>query len=815
MTHSRRDFIRATGATLAATTLGSISSGAEPGPLTLWYRQPASQWVEALPVGNGRLGAMVFGSPDSEHLQLNEDTLWSGAPRDWNNPDAKNHLAEVRRLVLEEKDYTQADKLCQKMQGPYNESYQPLGDLHFDFGATPDMSAYRRDLDLNTAVARVRYSAGGIDFTREVFASAPDQVIAVRLTASQPGKLTFTVRADSPLRSKSETIPENTLRLTGKAPSHVEPSYLGPKEDAVLYDERAGYGMLFQALVRVLPKGGAASASEGQVRVESANSVVILLSAGTGFRGYNKAPDGSAAGIHDRCARTLEAAAGMSWNKLLDRHVAEYAALFRRTSLSLGAAAAMDVPTDERVRRAAGHDDPSLAALYFQFGRYLLISSSRPGTQPANLQGIWNNEIRPPWSSNYTININTQMNYWPAETCNLSECAGPLFDLVSELAQNGKNTAEINYGMPGWVSHHNADLWRQTAPVGRGSGDPVWANWTMSAGWLCQHLWEHYAFTEDREFLRKRAYPVMKGAAEFLLSWLFEDAKGRLITCPSTSPENKFVAPNGKQAGVSASSTMDMAVSWDLFTNCIEASRILTEDAAFREKLEAARTKLFPYQVGRYGQLQEWFTDFPESEIGHRHISHLYGVHPGRQITPRGTPELAKAARASLERRLSAGGGHTGWSRAWLINQWARQQDAERAHESVRFLLAKSTLPNLFDTHPPFQIDGNFGGAAGIAEMLLQSHAGEIHFLPALPAAWPDGEVRGLRARGAVEVAIAWRDGKAFSASLKSKTDGTHRLRAPQGQRIAGVAGAQVKTLDDGAVEVKLIRGKEYPVKFA
>jgi alpha-L-fucosidase 2 len=814
MTPSRRDFIRAASATLAATTLGSASSGAEPGPLTLWYRQPASQWVEALPVGNGRLGAMIFGSPDSERLQLNEDTLWSGAPSDWNNPDAKNHLAEVRRLVLEEKDYTQAGKVCQKMQGPYNQSYQPLGDLHFDFGATPDTSAYRRDLDLNTAVARVRYSAAGIEFTREVFASAPDQVIAVRLTASQPGKLTFAVRADSPGRSKSETTPAKMLRLTGKAPSHIKPSYLGPKEEAVLYDERPGHGMVFEALVRVLPKGGTVSASEGQLRVEGANSVVILLAAGTGFRGFNKAPDANAAEIHDRCARTLEAAAAMSWEKLLDRHVAEYAALFRRMSLNLGSAGTMDVPTDERVRHAAEQDDPSLAALYFQFGRYLLISSSRPGTQPANLQGIWNDEIRPPWSSNYTININTQMNYWPAETCNLSECAGPLFDLIAELAENGRKTAEVNYGMPGWVSHHNADLWRQSAPVGLGSGDPVWANWSMSAGWLCQHLWEHYAFTQDREFLRQRAYPVMKGAAEFLLSWLFEDSKGHLITGPSTSPENKFLAPNGKPAAVSAASTMDMAISWDLFTNCIEASQALGEDEEFRQKLETARKKLFPYQVGRYGQLQEWSEDFPESEIGHRHISHLYGVHPGHQITPRGTPELAKAARASLERRLSAGGGHTGWSRAWLINQWARQQDAERAHESVRFLLAKSTLPNLFDTHPPFQIDGNFGGTAGIAEMLLQSHAGEIHLLPALPAAWASGEVRGLRARGAVEIAIAWRNGTAISASLKPQVDGMHRLRAPHGQRIAGVAGAQTRNLDDGAVEVKLIRGREYLVKF-
>jgi alpha-L-fucosidase 2 len=789
MSLSRREFMAAIPAASLIDETPVRAAEGVPLETVLWFRKPAAQWTEALPVGNGRLGAMVFGGVTAERLQLNHDSLWSGHPRDWNNPDAKTHLAEVRRLVMEDENYVAADALCKKMQGPYNQAYEPLGNLHIEVEGAGDASGYRRELDLDSGIARVKYGS----HTREVLSSAPDQILAVRLSGGD-----FVVSIDSLLRSSSVASADGTLRLTGKAPVNSEPNYVR-SDNPIVYDDAAGKGMRFEARLRVIAEGGSVRAQGNQLIVKGARAATILLVASTGYRGFDRAPDLSAEEIAAACAKQLDAAGKFTWAQLRERHVADHQKLFRRTALRLSVPGS-HLPTDERLAQFKDKPDEGLFALYFHYGRYLLISSSRPGTQPANLQGIWSDQLRPPWSSNWTININTQMNYWPVETCNLTECHGPLFDMVEGLARNGRNTAQVNYGAKGWVSHHNADLWRQSAPVGNyGGGSPTWANWQMSGPWLCAHFWEHYLFTQDRAFLKERAWPVMKGSAEFCMDWLIEDKNGRLTTCPSMSTENTFTTPQGKSAAVSAGCTMDIALIRELFANCIEATRVLGIEAEFRASLEKARARLIPYQVGKYGQLQEWSKDFAEPEPGQRHMSHMYPLYPGAEITPRGTPALAKATRVSLERRLAAGGAYTGWSRAWAIGFWARLADGGKAHESLVALMRHSTGPNLFDTHPAgnssiFQIDGNFGAAAAIAEMLLQSHAGELHFLPALPGAWASGSVSGLKARGNLLVDLVWEGGRAKEATLRAVSGGEVQLRAPEGQKVLGAGKIRMRT---------------------
>ncbi len=830
---TRRDFL----ATSAALTLSKEIAPAQPpassgsqDDLTLWYDKPAAEWVDALPIGNGRLGAMVFGggsdgSALKECLQFNEDTLWSGKPSDGNNRDAKNYLAPIRHAVLQEHDYHKADQLCKKMQGLFAEAYQPLGNLRLDFADSGTPTNYRRELNLDTACSRTTYNVGNVRFERQAFSSAPDQVLVLRVRADSPGQINCRVSLDGPLQKSVSSPAPGRLVLTGKAAAHIAGAGHPGGEKPVVLSDTPGDGMYFAAILKADAEGGRVETKADHLEISGANALTILLTAQTGYRGFQLTPNMPVEEIVAKASAQLDSAGRKNFEELKTRQMNDHQRLFRRMSIRLGAATtASSQPTDQRLRQFDASPHPSLLALYFQYGRYLLISSSRPGAQPANLQGIWNALVTPPWSSNWTTNINVQMNYWPAESCNLSECAAPLFDWINDLTVTGRRAAEETYGLPGWVTHHNVDLWRAANPVGEGVGQPTWANWNMSGPWLCQHLFEHYRFTKDTNFLRTRAYPVMKGSAEFCYGWLIEDGKGHLTTCPSESTENNFMAPDGKPAMTSAGCTMDMALIRELFTNCAAASEVLSVDKEFSGKLVAASKRLIPYQIGTYGQLQEWSIDFEESTPGQRHMSHLYPLYPGDQITPRGTPELAKAARVSLERRLANGGAYTGWSRAWAIGFWARLADGDKAWESLSMLMKHSTNSNLFDTHPAkggaiFQIDGNFGTTAAIAEMLMQSHAGSIDLLPALPAAWTEGQVTGLCARGGLTVDLAWSGSKISTCTVHPQFSSEYSFRTPKGQKIEGVfeeSGSEVKiqTAAD-SVRCRLRAGSRYNFRFA
>jgi len=756
--------------------------------LKLWYTKPARNWNEALPVGNGRLGAMVFGRVEEELIQLNEETLWSGGPVNTNpNPLAVTYLSEIRKALMRE-DYEAAEKLASKMQGLFTESYEPLGDLIIKQTLNGQPVSYYRDLDISNAVSTTRFTVDGVEYRREVFVSAPDQVIVVRLSASKKNALHFSARTQSPLVATNSIISTSEIVMKGQAPSHTDPSYMQTMQVPVVYNDPSHCkGMRFELRVKATSIDGKIYTDESGLHVTDASEAVLYLSAATSYNGFERCPDEDGKDESKLAEGYLTAATSKQYDGLKNDHIEDYQGYFNRVSLALNPPSTPDMPLDERLAQyTKGAKDTGLEALYYQFGRYLLISSSRPGGIPANLQGIWNNHVRPPWSSNFTTNINTEMNYWMVETANLSELHTPLLDLIQRLSITGKATAENFYGAPGWTVHHNTDIWAASNPM---SGSPSWANWPVGGAWLCSHLWEHYQFNGDQKYLSEFAYPLMKDAALFCKAWLIEDKNGRLITAPSTSPENFYITESGFKGSVSVATTMDMSLIWDLFTNVISASELLGIDDEFRNELIEKKSKLFPLQIGKKGNLQEWYKDWEDVEPQHRHISHLYGLFPGRQITPFSTPQFAEAARKTLELR---GDGGTGWSKGWKINVWARLHDGNHAHKLIReqltltgvegtnYATGGGTYPNLLDAHPPFQIDGNFGGTSGMTEILLQSHDGVIHMLPALPDEWATGKVTGLKARGGFIFDIAWRGGKITEVKVKSTLGGNCRILVHQ-----------------------------------
>ncbi|MFD0205611.1 MULTISPECIES: glycosyl hydrolase family 95 catalytic domain-containing protein [Saccharothrix] len=720
------------------------------GDLALWYdEQAGTDWLRALPVGNGRLGAMVFGNVDAERLQLNEDTVWAGGPHDYTNTRGAAALPEIRRLVFANQ-WAQAQSLVdQAMLGnPAGQlAYQPVGDLRLTFPAPGTVTGYQRWLDLTTATTVVTYTANNVRYRREVIASAPDQVIAVRLTAETPGSISFTASFGTPQRATASSPDGTTIGLDGRSG-----------------DQRGIAGSVrFLALAKAVAEGGTTSSSGGTLRVSNATSVTLLISIGTSYVDYR-----NVSGDYQGIARgRLSGAQGLAYDVLRGRHVADYQRLFGRVTLDLGRTAAADQPTDVRITRHNSTVDPQFSALLFQYGRYLLISSSRPGTQPANLQGIWNDQMAPSWDSKYTLNANLPMNYWPTDSTNLSECHEPVFRMIEDLTVTGARTARAQYNAGGWVTHHNTDGWRGSSVV----DGAVWGMWQTGGAWLATMIWDHYLFTGDVAFLRSY-YPAMKGAAQFFLDTLVEEPTLKwLVTNPSNSPE----LPHHPNASVCAGPTMDMQILRDLFEGCARASEVLGVDTDFRTRVRATAQRLAPTRVGSRGNIMEWLHDWVETEPNHRHVSHLYGLHPSNQITKRGTPQLFEAARRTLQLRGDDG---TGWSLAWKINYWARLEEGGRAHDLIRSLVTPARLaPNMFDLHPPFQIDGNFGATSGIAEMLLHSHNGELHVLPALPSAWSTGRVVGLRGRGGYTVGAAWSGGWATELSVTPDRDGVVKVR--------------------------------------
>ncbi len=752
---------------------------------TLWYKQSANYFEESLVLGNGKMGASVFGGVKSDMIYLNDLTLWSGEPVNaYMNPEAYKNIPAIRE-ALQNENYKLADELNKKVQGKISESYSPLGTLFIDFNKVTTAQNYYRELNISNAISKVIYEQNGVKYSREYFISNPDKVMVIKLTANKKGALNFDIRFNSLLKYQV-TIQNNILKAKGNAPVRAEPNYVN-KADAVGFDQTKG--TRFTTLIRIKKTDGTITVSDSMLSIKGGTEAEIIVSIATSFNGFDKNP--ATEGLNDEAiaGEQLTKASAKSYDQLKNGHIADYQKYFSRVNLTLGITDAPNLPTNERLKRyAEGKEDKNLEILYFQFGRYLLISSSRTMGVPANLQGIWNHHLRPPWRSNYTININAEENYWLAENTNLSEMHQPLLSFINHISKTGTITAKTFYGCNGWVACHNSDIWAMSNPVGNfGEGDPVWANWNMGGTWLSTHLWEHYVFTKNSEFLKNDAYPLMKGAALFCLEWMVEDNNGKLITSPSTSPENKFRTPEGYTGATFYGGTADLAMIRELFTQTIQASRILDNDTELRLQLENALSRLHPYQIGKKGNLQEWYYDWDDAEPQHRHQSHLFGLYPGHHITPDKTPDLANACRRTLEIK---GDETTGWSKGWRINLWARLWDGNHAYKMYRELLkyvdpdgiktnysgGGGTYPNLFDAHPPFQIDGNFGGSAAVIEMLMQSNENEIRLLPALPDAWASGSVSGICARGGFEISMEWNDKTLQKVTILSKTGGKTKL---------------------------------------